>query len=157
MNITKQLVAEDDIIALLETHHREMMKHSPPESVHALDSSALRSAEHTFWKATVDEQIAGCGALKELDRQRGEIKAMKIADGFLRQGVAVSILREIIKEAETRGYKALFLETGSMHVFEPARQLYSTVGFDFCEPFGNYSEDPHSVFMQKCLLTVGEP
>lgn len=39
------------------------------------------------------------------------------------------------------------LETGSMEAFEPAQKLYESFGFTRCGPFGDYVEDPNSVFM----------
>jgi len=50
-------------------------------------------------------------------------------------------------EAKRRGYRRLSLETGSMAAFGPARQLYAACGFTYCEPFGDYVNDPNSVFM----------
>ena len=34
-----------------------------------------------------------------------------------------------------------------MAAFGPARQLYAAYGFTYCEPFGDYVNDPNSVFM----------
>jgi len=34
-----------------------------------------------------------------------------------------------------------------MAAFEPARRLYADCGFAHCEPFGDYVNDPNSVFM----------
>ncbi len=56
-------------------------------------------------------------------------------------------MRQIIAEAKRRGYRRLSLETGSMAAFKPARQLYAACGFTYCEPFGDYVNDPNSVFM----------
>ena len=41
----------------------------------------------------------------------------------------------------------LSLETGSWPYFAPARALYARHGFTECGPFGDYREDPNSVFM----------
>lgn len=89
----------------------------------------------------------GCGALKELDAQHGEIKSMRTATSHLRKGVAQKLLQHIIAEAKHRGYERLSLETGSMEAFEPARRLYARFGFEVCEPFAHYTNDPNSVFM----------
>ena len=37
--------------------------------------------------------------------------------------------------------------------FKPAQVLYESFGFAFCGPFGQYIEDPNSVFMTKFLET----
>ena len=57
------------------------------------------------------------------------------------------MLNTIVLEARRRGYRRLNLETGSSAPFEPARTLYVRFGFTGCGPFGDYVEDPNSVFM----------
>ena len=34
-----------------------------------------------------------------------------------------------------------------MDAFKPAQKLYESFGFEYCGPFGEYNEDPNSVFM----------
>ena len=140
-----------EIAALLDEHLESMYTHSPPESVHALPIDKLQSPDVTFWSMWENNELLGCGALKELDRQHGEIKSMRTVSGHLRKGVARAVLSHIIEQAKQRGYQRLSLETGSMAAFEPARQLYERVGFTYCEPFGDYIEDPNSVFMTMAL------
>jgi putative acetyltransferase len=129
-----------------------MKEISPPESVHALPIEGLRSPEITFWSAWEHGELAGCGALKQLGAEHGEIKSMRTASRYRRKGVAKALLDHIIGEAVLRGYRRLSLETGSMKEFEPARQLYARAGFAFCGPFAGYKEDPNSVFMTKEIL-----
>jgi putative acetyltransferase len=140
-----------EIRELLEEHLGSMRLHSPPESIHALPIEGLRKPEITFWTVWENDELLGCGALKELDAQQGEIKSMRTASRHLRKGVAQTLLHYIIGEAAGRGYRRLSLETGSMQAFEPARQLYTRSGFTFCGPFAEYVEDPNSVFMTKDL------
>ena len=83
--------------------------------------------------------LAGCGALKEIDRRHGEIKSMRTAQAHLRKGVASIVLEKIISEAKARGYQRLSLETGSIKYFEPAHHLYRKFGFRECAPFANGS------------------
>ncbi|MBU6258966.1 MAG: GNAT family N-acetyltransferase [Burkholderiales bacterium] len=136
---------------LLEEHLRDMHRHSPPESVHALDLDGLRRPEISFWSAWEGGELLGCGALKELDARHGEIKSMRTAAAHLRRGVARRMLDHIVAEARRRGYARLSLETGSMAAFEPARRLYELFGFERTEPFANYRPDPNSLFMTKAL------
>ena len=140
-----------EIRELLEEHLASVRRLSPPESVHALPIEGLRKPEITFWTVWENRELLGCGALKELDSQHGEIKSMRTVSRHLRKGVAQTLLHHIIGEAGRRGYRRLSLETGSMHAFEPARQLYARSGFTFCGPFADYGEDPNSVFMTKEL------
>lgn len=124
---------------------------SPPESVHALPLEGLRAPEITFWSAWQNGEQLGCGALKELDPEHGEIKSMRTASRHLRKGVARAMLEHILAEARRRGYRRVSLETGAQPAFEPARRLYGNAGFIVCGPFANYVDDPNSVFMTKEL------
>ena len=140
-----------EIQALLQEHLDSMQLYSPPESIHALDMEALRKPEITFWTAWENDELLGCGALKELDVQHGEIKSMRTASPHRRQGVAKVLLTHILEEARRRGYKRVSLETGSHAAFAPARSLYAAFGFTSCEPFADYKLDPYSVFMTIAL------
>ena len=140
-----------EIAALLSEHLRSMYLHSPPESVHALDIGRLRAPDITMWSAWQDGELLGCAALKELDREHGEIKSMRTASRHLRKGVASALLRHILAEAKRRSYRRLSLETGSMAAFAPARNLYARYGFQPCGPFADYVEDPNSVFMTRTV------
>ncbi len=144
--------ARPDVRALLEEHLRHMHTLSPPESVHALDVSALKRPDITFW--TVRDEagaLLGCGALKELDPRHGEVKSMRTPAVLRRRGAGRAVLEHILAVARERGYTRLSLETGSMEAFAPARRLYAGYGFTFCEPFGDYVPDPNSVFMTLVL------
>lgn len=57
------------------------------------------------------------------------------------------MLRHLLDDGASRGVRQLSLETGSTEFFAPARALYAGAGFTVCGPFGDYREDPHSVFM----------
>jgi putative acetyltransferase len=151
MIIKRDDLTGHEIHELLREHLRGMALHSPPESVHALDLEGLRKPEITFWTVWENEELLGCGALKELDPGHGEIKSMRTSARHLRRGVARFLLEHILKEAGRRRYRRLSLETGSMEAFEPARRLYANFGFTFCEPFAEYAEDPYSVFMTREL------
>ncbi|MCE8441339.1 GNAT family N-acetyltransferase, partial [Rhodovulum sulfidophilum] len=56
------------------------------------------------------------------------------------------LLAAIRTEAKRRGYRALWLETGTSAPFAAARALYQSQGFKPCGPFGDYRIDPHSAF-----------
>lgn len=139
------------IIQLLTEHLQDMHATSPPGSVHALDIEALKAPDVTFWSAWEGDELLGCGALKELSSTTGEIKSMRTASAHHRKGVASNLVNTIIKTSLERGYKQIYLETGSMAEFEAARLLYTRFDFNLCQPFADYKEDPNSVFMMREL------
>ncbi|SFS17285.1 putative acetyltransferase [Microbacterium sp. cf046] len=141
----------DAIRALIAFHLDGMHDTSPAESVHALDVDGLRHPSITFWSAWIDGELAGIGALKTIDAERGELKSMRVDDRFRGSGVGRAILRHIVAEARARGMTSLWLETGSPEEFVPAQRLYESEGFTLCGPFEGYTDDPYSVFMTRTL------
>ncbi|MFM5930905.1 MAG: GNAT family N-acetyltransferase [Novosphingobium sp.] len=140
-----------DIIALLALHLKEMHAWSPACSVHAMPVERLREADVTFWSAWDGERLAGCGALKHLGDDHGELKSMRAHPDYRGKGVGSAMLEYLMDQAVSRGYRQLSLETGSTEPFEPARGLYASRGFEVCGPFADYALDPFSVFMTKAL------
>ena len=147
MKIETDDLSRPAIHALLNEHLQNMYELSPPQSVHALDLEKLRKPGITFWTAWEGPLLLGCGALKELDRKHGEVKSMRTPTALRRRGAGRALLAHIIEVARSRTYERLSLETGSMDAFKPAQTLYASFGFTICGPFGDYADDPNSVFM----------
>ncbi len=147
MRIIEDDLSSADVAKLLSEHLAGMAEHSPPENIHALDLSALRAPDITFWTAWDDSVLLGCGALKELDAQHGEVKSMRTSKAHLGKGVASAILSHLIEESKRRTYLLLSLETGTGPAFFPAHSLYEKFGFRGCGPFGDYAENQFSRFM----------
>lgn len=147
MRIERDDLSREAVHALLREHLSNMYELSPPESVHALDLSKLRSPDVTFWTVWDDAVLLGCGALKELTPDHGEVKSMRTPSALRRRGAARAMLAHIVAEARSRGYRRLSLETGSHEAFRPAQQLYLSAGFAYCGPFADYRPDPNSIFM----------
>jgi putative acetyltransferase len=135
------------IVELIENHVVTARGQTAPGSAHALDLSGLRSSEVSVWVADRGKDIVGTGALKRLSEVEGEVKSMYTSPSARRLGVASLMLNHIIDAARHEGFRRLNLETGSWPYFDPARALYAAFGFVECDPFGEYREDPNSVFM----------
>lgn len=151
MHIERDDLRRPAIHALLDEHLAQMRATSPPESVHALDLDRLRAPSISFWSIWDGETLLGCGALKQLDAQHGEIKSMRTPQQQRRRGAGRAMLEHLIAEARTRGYRRLSLETGSQPAFAAARALYRSAGFVPCPPFADYTDDPNSVFLTLVL------
>lgn len=146
-------IVEDDLTsaeigALLAEHASGMLENSPAGSTHFLNIEKLRSPDVTFWSVHQDGKVAGCGALKRLDDRSAELKSMRTAKEYLRQGVAARLLDHIIEGAKAAGIRRLYLETGTNAAFVPAHRLYQKRGFLLCNAFGDYEAGPHNIFMR---------
>jgi putative acetyltransferase len=80
-----------------------------------------------FVIARIDGHAVGCGALRPLDEQTGEIKRMYTRREFRRQGVAQAILAELERLALSFGYTNVKLQTGPKQL--NAAALYELVGY----------------------------
>ena len=148
MRIEIDDLSRPQVHALLEEHLSNMYELSPPEQVFALDLNKLRATDITFWTVWDEEDLVGCGALKELSPTHGEIKSMRTPAAARGRGAGRALLAHIISVARQREYMTLSLETGTHAAFEPAHNLYRSKGFAVSGPFGSYRPDPHSVFME---------
>jgi putative acetyltransferase len=140
-----------DVQALIAEHLQGMHSNSPPGHVNALALDSLRQPGVTFWTVWENQALCGCGALKELDPTSGEIKSMRTRAAQVRRGVGQFVLDEIIRTALDRGYRHLYLETGTGPGFEAAHSLYLKNGFSWCGAFGDYTATEFNVFMSRAL------
>ena len=134
------------VVELLRLHLVGMHANSPPGHVQALDLSGLRQPAISFYVVRWGAEVAGMGALKELDTTCGELKSMRVAPEFLRRGVGELMLLHLIGVARERGYRRLSLETGSGPAFEPALALYRKHGFAEGAAFGDYTASAFNTF-----------
>jgi putative acetyltransferase len=135
------------IVALLTTHITTARAETARGSAHALDISALQAPDIQFWAAWDGDELLAVGALRQLSPTLGEVKSMHTTQSARRRGAGSAMLRHIISTARTMGLTCLALETGAWDYFIPARAFYQRHGFMECPPFGDYKQDPNSVFM----------
>lgn len=90
MRIEVDDLTRPEVHALLREHLANMYELSPPESVHALDLSKLRSPDITFWSVWEGDTLIGCGALKEMSAAEGEIKSMRTPKALRRRAISTA-------------------------------------------------------------------
>jgi putative acetyltransferase len=138
---------QPEVIALIADLDAYQDTLYPPESRHALDLESLKRSNVLFAVArdSTGEAI-GCGAIV-LESELGELKRMYVSPRARGQGVATKLLTLLESGAIDSGCKLLMLETGPYQ--HDALALYASVGYERRGPFGDYANDPLSVFMQK--------
>ncbi len=139
-----------DVQLLLEKHLAFAKGVTPAEDVHALDVAGLLVEDISLFSIRRDGVLLAVGALKQLDSLHAEIKSMHVAAAARGQGVGRAMIDHLVGTARARGYSRVSLETGPMAAFSPARALYASAGFTYCEPFADYG--PRSVCMTLELL-----
>lgn len=134
---------------LLSEHVAEQHGNVPAGFAFALDAGGLSAPDVAFWTAWDGDVLAGFGALKQLDALAGEVKSMRAA--VRGRGTGRAILATIVSEARARGYRALYLETGTSDAYAPALALYRRTGFVACDAFADYRPSPHNQFLTLTL------
>ncbi|WP_322029377.1 GNAT family N-acetyltransferase [Paraburkholderia sp. J76] len=147
MNIAFESPDQIDVITLIAELDAYQDALYPPESRHSLDLASLKQPNVLFAVARDREgQAIGCGAIV-LNPEFGELKRMYVAPHGRGQGVAKKLLSLLESRAKDSGCHLLKLETGP---YQPeALALYASAGYERRGPFGDYTNDPLSVFMQK--------
>ena len=97
----------------------------------------------------IDENPIGCGAFKEYDQNKVEIKRMFVRSEYRGQGIGLDILSELELWALELKYSATILETGKKQ--PEAIKLYQKAGYRTIENFGQYKNIENSVCMTKTI------
>ncbi|GAA1097424.1 GNAT family N-acetyltransferase [Tsukamurella spumae] len=137
------------LAAFLAAHHADMAPTAPPESQHALALDELRMPHVRLWTCHEGGALVGTVALAALESGHEELKSMRTAPRARGRGIGRRLLAHALEDARTRGVERISLETGTQDFFAPARALYAAHGFVPCGPFGDYLDDPNSVFLTR--------
>lgn len=134
------------LIHELQTHLESFY---PPESRHGFSVQKLITENVAFFVLRADGQPAGCGGVKLVGRDYGELKRMYVRPQFRGSGFGEKILDHLAGHARAHGVTLLRLETG-IHQ-QAALRLYEKAGFRRIPPFGPYTNDPLSLCYEKQL------
>lgn len=122
----------------------------PLQSRHAFSVDKLLHERVVFFVTRYDGQLAGCGGIKMFGADYGEVKRMFVRPQFRGKGLGKAMLQRLAEYARSRDANLLRLETGIYEV--EAIGLYEGWGFQRRAPFGEYVEDPMSVYFEKSIV-----
>lgn len=147
MDIKLESPNQPEVVALIDLLDAYQLSLYPPESVYALDMNSLLQPNVLFAVArNADGAAVACGAIV-VTPVYGEVKRMFVHPAARGQGVAQRLLAMLEAEALQRGCRQFMLETGPSQ--PEAIGLYERLGYRVRGPYGDYRDDPLSVFMEK--------
>ncbi|MCB0154238.1 MAG: GNAT family N-acetyltransferase [Anaerolineae bacterium] len=155
MEVDPNVPEAKTLIAALDDYQSRLY---PAESNHLDSLEELAAPNVTFVVARLNGQVVGCGAVKAMrdapgaPGAYGEIKRMYVAPAGRGHGLAKMMLAYLEQKLLAKDIPLARLETG-IHQAE-AIGLYERLGYRRIGPFGDYREDPPSVFMEKRLDPV---
>lgn len=101
-----------------------------------------------------NNQLVGCGAIKEFDSQTTEIKRMYVSEDSRGKGFATMILTELEKWSCELSFKRCVLETGKRQI--DAIGLYKKNDYDIIPNYGQYAGKENSICFEKQISDLLE-
>ena len=92
----------------------------------------------------------GCGGLRAIDSEHGEIKRMYVTPESRGSGASVAVLNALEEHARGLGWSRLVLETGTEQ--PDAVRFYEREGYTRIPNFGYYADSPLSLCYEKPLF-----
>ena len=132
------------LIAELEDHLAPLY---PTESRHGYSVAKLIAQKVAFFVVRNDGVPAACGGIQLFGTDYGELKRMYVRPQFRGLSLAKLLVDHFAEYARAHGVNLLRLETGIHQA--AAIGLYERVGFRRIAPFGEYKDDPLSMFFEK--------
>lgn len=105
------------------------------------------NSNFVFVTAEIKNEIVGCGAIRPIDKNTGEVKRMY--SKLPRKKIGQTILAFLENQAKNIGYKELVLETRVKN--DEAVQFYLKQGYKVIPNYGKYKDRPEAVCFGKSL------
>lgn len=142
---------EPKLHQLVQAHHAYGAAHYPAESNHELGMHQLAADNMRLLTAWLDDKCVGMAGIKFLGDHAAELKSMHVVASGRGHGIGTKLINHILEMARAQSIDEIYLETGNKEASAAARAMYEKFGFTYCGPFGDYREDPESVFMRLVL------
>ncbi|OCB70670.1 N-acetyltransferase [Flavobacterium piscis] len=105
------------------------------------------NSKFVFVIAEINSEIVGCGAIRPIDQNIGEVKRMYAK--YQGKKIGQTILGFLENEAVNLGYTNLVLETRVKN--ESAVHFYQKQGYKVISNYGKYIDRPEAICLEKSL------
>jgi GNAT superfamily N-acetyltransferase len=142
ITITRARLADDASRTLIGALNAELSATYPePGATHfGLAEAEVSEGHGAFLVAYLDGEPVGCGAVRLLDAETGELKRMYVSPMARGHGVGRRLVAALEAEARAIGARRLVLETGTRQT--AALALYAATGFSPIPLYGEYVSSP---------------
>jgi putative acetyltransferase len=141
---------QSDVQALLGQSDDYLQALYPAESNHLVSADVLATQRAVFLAARRNGKLLGSIAFLIIAPGHAEMKRMFVRAEVRGIGLGRRLLNALEEIARHRRITRISLETGIKQ--SEAIGLYRASGYQDCPPFGDYKDDPLSLFMTKSLL-----
>ena len=121
----------------------ELGKIFEPEGRHSF-YNRIETEFDSFWCLLAEDKVIGTVAVKRIDDDTAELKALYLSSEFRGKGFGYELLDKAVGFSRTKGYLRVVLD--SMSEYTDAFKLYKKYGFHSIE---RYNDNPYAdVFME---------
>jgi putative acetyltransferase len=152
LSIKLEAPDQEEVLAFLRQADERSAMLYPQTDRSGPGLESLTSPNVHFFVARRDGCAIGCGGFAIDSADTAELKRIFVTPEARGQGVGGMIVAAIEDLARHLGIRAMRLETGVKS--GEAIGLYRRLGYQQRGPFGSYSPDPLSVFMEKRLKSI---
>lgn len=89
----------------------------------------------------------GCASFKHYEEGVAEVKRVFVRKDYRGRGLSKLLMEQVESKATEQGYQSLILETGKPML--PAIGLYTSLGYQVIDNYGQYKNMPRSICMSK--------
>lgn len=125
----------------------------PRESRHGFSVAQLIAQDVHFFVARDEGRPVACGGIKLYAPEYAEVKRMFVRPPYRGRSFSRAMLDHLVAHARAHRLRLVRLETGIHQT--AAIRLYESSGFERRAAFGEYVEDPLSLFYEKRLDADG--
>jgi ribosomal protein S18 acetylase RimI-like enzyme len=148
-SISIKIVNPDDekVLAITEELSENLYLRFGSDGKNSFQYWENENSKFVFVIAEINSEIVGCGAIRPIDQNIGEVKRMYAK--YPGKKIGQTILGFLENEAVNLGYTNLVLETRVKN--ESAVQFYQKQGYKVIPNYGKYIDRPEAICLEKSL------
>lgn len=148
-SISIKIVNPDDekVLAITEELSENLYLRFGSDGKNSFQDWENENSKFVFAVAEINSEIVGCGAIRPIDQNIGEVKRMYAK--YPGKKIGQTILGFLENEAVNLGYTNLVLETRVKN--ESAVQFYQKQGYKVIPNYGKYIDRPEAICLEKSL------
>lgn len=148
-SISIKIVNPDDekVLAITEELSENLYLRFGSDGKNSFQYWENENSKFVFVIAEINSEIVGCGAIRPIDQNIGEVKRMYAK--YPGKKIGQTILGFLENEAVNLGYTNLVLETRVKN--ESAVQFYQKQGYKVIPNYGKYTDRPEAICLEKSL------
>jgi len=148
-SISIKIVNPDDekVLAITEELSENLYLRFGSDGKNSFQDWENENSKFVFVVAEINSEIVGCGAIRPIDQNIGEVKRMYAK--YPGKKIGQTILGFLENEAVNLGYTNLVLETRVKN--ESAVHFYQKQGYKVIPNYGKYTDRPEAICLEKSL------